>query len=107
MERLSIGDVVLVPFPFTDFSNRKNRPALIISKFGADFMICAITSKFVNDEYAIEITNRDFKIGGILKLSYIKPNIIHTINCKIVKKKLGSLRKDKLKEVLDCIRDLI
>jgi mRNA interferase MazF len=48
--------VVLVPFPFTDLSGRKRRPALVVSPEGfseEDLVLCAITSRvpeFSDDE---------------------------------------------------------
>ena len=48
------GDIVVTPFPFSDLSTNKKRPALIVATLqGGDVVMCQITSKNVNDSYAI------------------------------------------------------
>jgi mRNA interferase MazF len=40
----SIGSVVLVPFPFSDLSNSKKRPALVVASADrGDWILCQIT----------------------------------------------------------------
>jgi len=48
------GDVVVLPFPFSDLTQAKRRPALVISELkGDDVILCQITSQWIKDEYAI------------------------------------------------------
>ena len=48
MARFVKGDVVVVPFPFSDLSQAKRRPALVISVLeGDDLILCQITSQVV------------------------------------------------------------
>jgi mRNA interferase MazF len=50
------GDVVVVPFPFSDLAASKRRPALILAELdGDDCILCQITSQQVRDRYAIEL----------------------------------------------------
>ncbi len=66
MERFVKGDVVVVPFPFSDLSKAKRRPALVIAEVeGRDLILCQITSQYVKDNYAIQIDNEDFESGGL------------------------------------------
>lgn len=54
MERLIKGDVVVVPFPFSDLSTVKRRPALVVAAPGGDDVIlCQITSQQIRDRYRI------------------------------------------------------
>lgn len=54
MEKPVKGDVVVVSFPFSDLSNSKRRPALVLAVLeGADVVLCQITSKQTKDRYAI------------------------------------------------------
>jgi len=54
MEKFIKGDVVVIPFPFSDLTQSKRRPALVIAVLhGDDIILCQITSKNVTDEYAI------------------------------------------------------
>ncbi len=61
------GDVIVVPFPFSDLSASKKRPALVIAALtGDDVLLCQITSQAISDSYAIPLTNTDFISGGSL-----------------------------------------
>lgn len=52
------GDVVIVPFPFSDLSQAKRRPALVVAQLaGDDLILCQITSQAQSDSYAIAIIN--------------------------------------------------
>ncbi|MFV9676807.1 MAG: type II toxin-antitoxin system PemK/MazF family toxin [Methanosarcinales archaeon] len=56
MERFVKGDVVVVPFPFSDLTQAKRRPALVIAELeGADLILCQITSQSIRDRYAVSI----------------------------------------------------
>jgi len=68
MERFVKGDIVVIPFPFSDLTGAKRHPALLIANLkGKDLILCQITSKNVKDEYAIEITDKDFEEGSLNK----------------------------------------
>jgi mRNA interferase MazF len=54
MGRFVKGDVVVVPFPFSDLSGSKKRPAFVIADLpGDDIVLCQITSKHKSDPFAI------------------------------------------------------
>jgi len=56
MEKFVKGDIVVIPFPFSDLSGAKKRPALVLVNLkGDDIILCQITSQQVNDDYAIPI----------------------------------------------------
>ncbi len=77
MARFVKGDIVVIPFPFSDLSGAKRRPALVITNLkGEDLILCQITSKKVKDEYAITITDEDFDEGSLKQESNVKPNKI-------------------------------
>lgn len=62
MAKFVKGDVVVVPFPFSDLTNSKRRPALVITELtGDDVILCQITSRNLNDKYSIELDNNDFE----------------------------------------------
>ncbi len=100
MERLIKGDIVVVPFPFSDLSNFKKRPALVISLLkGDDLILCQITSQSIFDEYAIMLSNEDLASGSLKRKSNIRPNRIFTADEKIILYKVGSLKENKMTEV--------
>ena len=50
------GEVVVVPFPFTDLSTAKRRPALVLAELqGDDVVLCQITSNSLRDTYALQL----------------------------------------------------
>ncbi|MGK7947359.1 MAG: type II toxin-antitoxin system PemK/MazF family toxin [Xenococcaceae cyanobacterium] len=104
MARFVKGDVVIVPFPFSDLSQAKRRPALIVAKLaGEDLILCQITSQVRADNYAVAITNADFANGGLNRNSNIRPNRLFTADEGIILYKAGQLKPEKLKEVINKI----
>ena len=62
MARFVKGDVVVVPFPFSNLTQAKRRPVLVIADLeGDDAILCQITSQFVKDKYAIIVNDDDFE----------------------------------------------
>ncbi len=91
----SFGDVVLVPFPFTDQSTTKRRPAVIVSSAvyngeQPDLIILAVTSQPSARQGLAEAGLRDWKRAGLLKPSIFKP-VVTTIDKHLVLRKLGAL----------------
>jgi mRNA interferase MazF len=75
MARFVKGDVVVVPFPFSDLSRAKRRPALVLaSTRGGDLILCQITSRAVTDGYAVALDESDFRSGSLRKPSNVRPN---------------------------------
>jgi mRNA interferase MazF len=67
--------VVVVPFPFSDLTQAKRRPALIVASLaGDDVILCQITSQSVRDQYSIALRSADFESGSLQKDSNIRPN---------------------------------
>jgi mRNA interferase MazF len=90
----SFGDVILVPFPFTDQTGNKKRPAVIVSNAAynlerRDVVIMAITSR-VRPAAAHEALVEDWQAVGLLRSSVMKP-VITTIEQSLIIKRLGTL----------------
>lgn len=99
-------DILLIPFPYSDMSQEKKRPVLILSnrehnRYNADVICCAITSNPRQYENSIELRNGDLESGSLNMDSRIKPNKIFTLSKSNVIKKLGKVNKTKTKEVID------
>jgi len=74
MEDISVRDIVFVAFPFSDLSNHKLRPALVLADAQrGDWILCQITSKSYSDSKAIEINDTNFESGGLSLVSYHDP----------------------------------
>ena len=102
------GDVVVVPFPFSDLTDAKRRPALILAELdGEDRILCQITSQQLKDRHSIPIDETDFEEGSLRKMSNIRPNRIFTADCKIILYKAGHIKSDKINEVIKTIIDIL
>ena len=92
----AVGDVVLVPFPFSDLSDAKLRPAFVVSETSKGDWICPqITSNSYTDNTAIEIKETDFQNGSLSRVSYARPGKLFTANSAIFRKNVGSLSCSK------------
>jgi len=98
-------EIVLVPFPYTDLTNSKVRPALIISNSSVnqsqDRICCLITSSPTKEGLLIE--KKDFERGMLPFKSRVKPKIIFTINEKIIRKRLASVSVNFHSKILKAI----
>jgi mRNA interferase MazF len=108
MVRFVKGDVVTLPFPFSDLSATKRRPALVISDpLGDDVILCQITASR-SDTYSVELRRTDFATGSLTQdPSYIRPNKIFTAETRIIEKKIGTINPGKYREVLEKIVRII
>ncbi len=108
MARPVKGDVVVVPFPFSDLTQAKRRPALVLAELeGDDLILCQITSRTVSDSYAVALTDADFAQGGLRLESNIRPNRLFTADNTIVLYRVGSLARAKLTEVVDRVVSIL
>jgi mRNA interferase MazF len=103
------GDIVLFPFPYTDLSNRKLRPCLVLSdEMGEDILLCQITSKKIRkDKYSVEIKHNNTINGSLQIDSYIRANMIFTANRTQILKKLCMIKDKQYIEVVNIINNLI
>lgn len=104
MEALMKGDVVVIPFPYSDLSNSKRRPALVAAAIeGDDVILCQITGEMRADRYSIFVSDEDFSNGGLYLASMIRPNKLFTADKSVIIRKIGAIKRDKIKEVEDKI----
>jgi mRNA interferase MazF len=93
--RYQFGDIVLVPFPFTDQSTTKQRPGVIVSSAAyhnarRDLILMAVTSQLHGTGAFGEIIVQDWQHARLLKPSAIKP-VLTTLEQALVIKTLGRL----------------
>lgn len=100
------GAIILVPFPFTDLSSQKIRPALIISdpKFSPDTVtvvfISSITSqKYLKTDILIKDDDTSFEKTGLKKSSLLRCHKIASLDKKIVLGEMGSITKTLQKKI--------
>lgn len=104
--RLRSGDVVVVPFPHTDLSSSKRRPALVVSPawYNAereDALVAYVTSveQPPADPFSVGITNEDLSDGELVKPSWIRVDKLFMLEQSLVRKTVASLDEDTLEEV--------
>jgi mRNA interferase MazF len=101
------GEVVVIPFPFSDLSTIKKRPAVIlIDQPGPDVVLAAITSTG-NDPNAITLGNRDFQTGNLNHPSYIHPTKLFTFERSQIIKTIGKITEHKRNEINSVIVALL
>jgi mRNA interferase MazF len=107
----SFGDVVLVPFPFTDQSGAKQRPAVIVSSSGyhdnrRDLVIMAITSQVRMPLGFGEAILSDWQTSGLIKPSVLRP-VFTTIEQGLVVRTLGKLSAADLRTLREAMTQSI
>ncbi len=100
------GDVVLIPFPFTDLSSVKTRPAVVISvsdfeKQTGDFTIAMITSMAYKSSYDYALI--DWQSANLLFPSWVRVKLV-TLDPGLVRHKAGRLTDRDLKKIEEKIR---
>ncbi|MAG78635.1 growth inhibitor PemK [archaeon] len=100
MEEFMKGDIVVLPFPFSDLTNSKKRPALVVANTkGDDIILSQITSVTRQDTYTIELKQENFKNGSLNQKSLVRTNKLFTADQSLILYKIGILNYSKIKEI--------
>ena len=100
--------MVLVPFPFSDLSNSKLRPAVVLADAGrGDWILCQVTSNPYSDPRAVELTDPDFDLGGLRLVSYARPGKLFTAQQSLFVSEVGVLKADSLGRVVERVVALV
>jgi mRNA interferase MazF len=95
-------EIVLIPFPYSDLTGAKQRPALIVSNkvlnSAQDRICCLITSNPTNE--GLEIKKEHFEEGGLPFKSWAKPQRLFTIDERIIKKRICRISRKFHEEIL-------
>ena len=89
-------DIVVVPFPFTDISSSKRRPAIILSSpstFNVGHSVMAMVTSARNEPWLLDIPIKDLKKAGLSNPSVIRMKFF-TLDHRLIIKKVGTLSKD-------------
>ncbi len=104
------GDIILIPFPFTDLSGSKVRPALIVSNATVnktnDLICVQITSQVYKDNFSFEIKDADVT-DSLKGYSEVRCHKIFTADKAIVRKKISHLHASKQPTLLNKIKSLL
>ena len=103
-----IGEVVVVPFPFSDLTQSKVRPALCLADAGrGDRILCQITSQPYGDPLAIKLEHQDFASGGLRAESFARPGKLFTADASLILSTEGKLAPAAFQRVLDTVVNLL
>jgi mRNA interferase MazF len=98
------GEVVLVPFPFSDLSQSKLRPAVCLADAGrGDWVLCQITSSQYGDPTAVPLDATDFASGGLLVASFGRPSKLFTAHAGLMVRSVGTLTPAALARVIAAV----
>ncbi len=98
------ASVVLVDFPFSDLSQTKLRPAVVLAQANPqDWFLCQVTSNAGIDEKAIEIKAVDFVVGSLRQTSFARPNKIFTGHESLISRRVGILSDKASLEIVDAV----
>ena len=111
MTSYKFGDVVLVPFPFTDQSSSKKRPAVVVSSaaYHADhinLMLMGISSQVGGLARVGEVVVTDWKDAGLIAPSVVKA-VLATVERTLVIRKLGEFSTVDRDEVEQALRVIL
>jgi len=108
MVALTAGAVVLVRFPFSDLSQTKLRPAVVLADAGrGDWILCQVTSKSYGDGRAVKLEESDFAAGSLRAVSYARPGKLFTANLNLIVSGVATLKSQSLQQVVDAVVDLL
>ena len=96
----------MVLFPFSDLSQAKIRPAVVLSNTDiarGDFVLCQITSKPYGDAQSVEITDESFATGSLDRVSYARPGKLFTANQSLVVSSIGKLKPNFFNRLTDTV----
>jgi mRNA interferase MazF len=105
------GDIILVPFPFTNQTASKRRPAVVVSSrpynsARPDIVVMAVTSQVRPTPAFGEVWIGQWQVAGLLKPSAIKP-VFATLEQTLVIRQLGALDADDLAALRAAIDEVL
>ncbi len=99
------GDIVLIPFPFTDLSDYKVRPALVISNHSfnqkRNLILMSVSTKSGIPSFSISLSQKDLTGGTLNKASFLRSQNVFTLEKRLVIKRVATLKKEKLKKIVE------
>lgn len=104
-------DVVVVPFPFTDRTASKRRPALVISSAdtfngSAGHSVLAMITSSVNEGWPLDVRITDLPSAGLSSPSVVRMKLF-TLDHQLIERKAGALSEADRKSVRAAIRRLL
>lgn len=102
------GDVVLIPFPYTDLSATKTRPALIVSSAAynshrSDVLLAYVSSQVNKADAVLDYLLQDWSSAALPKPSFVRPKIA-AIEASLIVRVIGQISIRDMNEVESRLR---
>ena len=102
------GQVALLPFPFSDLSRNKLRPAILLAGASReDWIVCQITSNPFGDNRSLPLTPSDFSDGMLQHVSYARPGKVFTAHESLIATVVGTLKPEVITTVRNAVIAII
>lgn len=100
--------VILLPFPFSDLSASKLRPALLLAAAGkGDWLLCQITSNPYADPRAVTLAEVDFADGGLQRVSHARASKLFTAHESLFQRAVGQLKAERHAQVVEAVVEMV
>jgi mRNA interferase MazF len=104
MGELVRGDILVIDFPFSDLKNIKRRPVFVVKvPKGEDVIVAQITGSSYEKSVEIMLRGEDFREGSLRRNSFLRIDKIASIEKSLIKYKVGALKSEKVKGIMDSI----
>jgi mRNA interferase MazF len=102
------GAVVLVPFPFSDLSQAKLRPAVVLADAGrGDWILCQVTSNPYGDPRAVPLVEASFARGSLRSESQARPGKLFTASRDLMVAQVGSLKPEAHSQIVGAVVSML
>lgn len=110
-ERVTVvGDIVILPFPYADSDDAKERPTVLLADVGdgrySDWIVCPVTRSRIPHRRAIPISAADLAAGTLDPRSVVRPDRLSTFAETRFGNSVARLTDAKLSEILTVVRSL-
>jgi mRNA interferase MazF len=108
MGAFAAGQVAMLPFPFSDLSHNKLRPAVLLASAGReDWIVCQITSNPFGDTRSLVLSDSEFATGTLQRTSYVRPGKIFTAHESLITTVVGTLKPEIFESVRSAVIGMI
>jgi len=105
MMTYNFGEILLMRFPFTDSSRLSKRPAVVLYDGGdLDILLCRVTTQPHFSFTDFKVT--DWRIGGLLRESYVRVEKMATLEKDIISRKLGKLVPEDINKIKKILKNM-
>ena len=108
MESSSAGSVVLVPFPFSDLSRSKLRPAVVLAEISReDYVLCQSDEQPLRGSRGGGAYRRKLHVGELEAHELARPGKLFTANADLFESAAGELKEEVRSEIVEAVTDLL